>query len=610
MKTNKNIDRLFQEKLKDFEVSPPDTIWKGIERDLNTNKSTSIFPSWLLIGSAVAVLIFLTIGGVNYFNSESSDINNNTIVNDSENDYAPNINIEDSILKKDILNSTDNGNAVAETENDDNINVTNSDKAPKINKESLKKDVLNSTKNRNLITGVDNNSNINSPGSDNENTPEINKESLKRDVLNSTENGNVIAEAKNYDNTVNDSDKKDTPKINKEILKSDLLKSDGNVIADTENNENKNNALTNKMVLDGKRQNNSEQEQQQNSKNTIAKFQSKKATNDFVETNSKNNLKNTSDTSIATINDSFKTEYLNESQSDKIAGSLEENLTNSNEKLLSDQINLNETSEVENTVADTAVKELEPLEDVLKITEEEKDNKKWSVASIFGPVYYNSFTEKTSPLDPQFVSSPKKGSKSASYGLNIEYRLNKKLSLRSGVALVNVGYEIRDVFINPSQQLQQKLVNVDYNNNVVILSINATNFLNNNQLETLTSTPTKGVLNQEFGYIEVPLELKYKLNNSKKIGVNLIGGFSTLFLNKNEVSVETSTFTSSVGEANNLNNINFSGNLGFDFDYKINKNLYLNVAPMLKIHTSTFSKNADNFKPYTLGVYSGLNYKF
>ena len=35
MKENKNIERLFQEKFKDFEVSPPDFVWENIQEKLH-----------------------------------------------------------------------------------------------------------------------------------------------------------------------------------------------------------------------------------------------------------------------------------------------------------------------------------------------------------------------------------------------------------------------------------------------------------------------------------------------------------------------------------------------------------------------------------------------
>lgn len=537
MKTNKNIDRLFQEKFKDFEVSPSDNVWENIEHRLKINKPKSLFPLWLRIGSVAAVLTLLTVGGVAYFNNdELGNVLDGTIITNSDTNILNNEE-DTSKIKKDILNASENETIIAESKNDsDENNITS--KSIISDKEQLENQ-FNSKSNKTTIAG-----------------------GVFNEEQNTSKNNTLIVQPEKSTNIVN---KSIVVATNNNSFKQDIPLSKSDQIKNS-SKDNLNNDV-------------------QNTDNDIS-----------LSTTIKNKEEDINSTS---------------SQLDQVA-------QNSNKK--DDFENLNKSldtkvdlEEAEEDIIAQENKKTEEIVDLLNEDSKEKieeDTKKWSVASIFGPVYYNSFTENTSPLDSQFINSPKKGSKSVSYGVKVEYQLNKKLSLRSGASLVNVGYEIRDVYINPSQQLPQRITNIDYNNNFVILSVNATNFLNASQLETLSSTPTKGVLNQEFGYIEVPLELKYKLNNSQKLGINVIGGFSTLFLNKNEVYVETDVFSSNIGKANNLNSVNFSGNFGLDLDYKINKRLYFNVAPMIKIHTSTFSKNADNFKPYTLGVYTGLNYKF
>ena len=98
--------------------------------------------------------------------------------------------------------------------------------------------------------------------------------------------------------------------------------------------------------------------------------------------------------------------------------------------------------------------------------------------------------------------------------------------------------------------------------------------------------------------------------SGQEIGIDLVGGFSTLLLNNDEVFIETGNFSQSLGSSNNLRSVNFSGNIGVDIDYLLHKNLYINVSPMFKMQTNTFSKNAGSILPYYLGVYTGLNYKF
>ena len=116
-------------------------------------------------------------------------------------------------------------------------------------------------------------------------------------------------------------------------------------------------------------------------------------------------------------------------------------------------------------------------------------------------------------------------------------------------------------------------------------------------------------LNQRFGYLEVPLELSYKLSD-KKLRVDVIAGISTFFLNKNEIYSENKVKTTYIGQANNLNNMSYSTNLGVGLEYKISKSLNFNFDPMFKYQLNAFSNDAGNFKPYILGIYSGLSYRF
>ena len=115
----------------------------------------------------------------------------------------------------------------------------------------------------------------------------------------------------------------------------------------------------------------------------------------------------------------------------------------------------------------------------------------------------------------------------------------------------------------------------------------------------LNKSGISGDLNQSIEYYELPIEMKYNLYD-KKIGLNLVGGFSTLFLSNNSVSMITQNDVTDLGDANNLNDLNFSGNVGVDLDYKISKSWYLNVAPMFKYQFNTYSGNSGNFRALLL----------
>ncbi|MFB0938614.1 MAG: hypothetical protein QMB29_06740, partial [Urechidicola sp.] len=80
MKTHKNIDRLFQEKMKDFEVSPPKNAWDNIEKGIYSSDRKPLIPLWFKTACAAAILLLLTITGVNYFNTPSAINEIDTIV--------------------------------------------------------------------------------------------------------------------------------------------------------------------------------------------------------------------------------------------------------------------------------------------------------------------------------------------------------------------------------------------------------------------------------------------------------------------------------------------------------------------------------------------------
>jgi hypothetical protein len=82
MKENKNIERLFQEKFKEFEVSPPDIVWENIQEKLQSDKKKRrLLPLWLNVGSIAAsfavlfTLLFLLLKEEPYLNFKPN-INN------------------------------------------------------------------------------------------------------------------------------------------------------------------------------------------------------------------------------------------------------------------------------------------------------------------------------------------------------------------------------------------------------------------------------------------------------------------------------------------------------------------------------------------------------
>jgi hypothetical protein len=251
-------------------------------------------------------------------------------------------------------------------------------------------------------------------------------------------------------------------------------------------------------------------------------------------------------------------------------------------------------------LTDTSNLPLQSVDDN-EVPKDEITKNKFSVATIFAPIYFSAFGDGSGVGD-QFKNNSVSGNSSYSYGVKFAYQLNNKFSIQSGVNLINLGYTTNNIYVTPGVTV------VGFSNlssSPVLARSEDLADSKNNSIDSFD----EGSLNQVFGYVEIPVEVKYSVVDGK-IGVNLVGGFSTLLLNRDEVFVETNNFSQSLGSSNNLRSVNFSGNIGVDVDYLIRKNLYINVTPMFKMHTNTFSRNSGSIQPYYLGVYTGLNYKF
>ncbi len=483
MSDKKHIDRLFQEKLKDFEVSPSDSIWENISTELQSRKKDKkgIPVWWRLAGVAAALLLLFTISQLM--------LNNNPTTPSEET-------VVDVDSKKDTIN-----------------------------------DVL--------------------PDITNEENTVADQESISKEFKSKSSNNSVINKAT-------------TPSQNDDSINKNVT-----VFAERHNNNNSN--INKKEVV-------------------AVSIQTKKAI-------AKNIASNLPQDKIQDQN--FNEEVANEVLKD-ISKATETTLANTKVK---EGVSENEKMSLTEEIASI---EEENIED----TPDEKF-KRWSAASNVAPVYFNTFG-KGSSIHPQFNNNSKTGNINMSYGISGSYAINKKLSVRAGVNKVTLGYSTNDVvaFINvDSPNNPQLLRNIQYNETGSNLSFISTEVFNFAQVPDILKNVIKSSIDQKLGFIEIPLELEYKIS-SKKIGVNIIGGFSALLLSDNEIYSVVDGNSTLLGKATNINNTSFSANFGLGFDFKITNKFNLNLEPVFKYQLNTFNNTSGNFKPYFIGVYSGLSFKF
>jgi hypothetical protein len=551
MKENKNIERLFQEKFKDFEALPPEDSWDFIANRLHKKKKKRIIPIWFQL-SGVAASILL-IGGLiwNFTTQNETEqlpVFENTIVNGKE-------------TNNNEINSKTEFTTDESLVYDTKLNNNNS------NKNSLDSDQLNNNKSK------------------------IYKENLlnKQNKINSGKTNTIITYNELEKNT--DSNYKRKKKSNNNLKQQRFAKENSEIV----------------VVSNGKK----------STTKRKAKYKSNKSNVGF---------ENEISTDLIVADKSSKEQQIMKNDIDAF---FEQSTTNktfvtNNDSISSETNNTNVLASTEiigkdSTLIAEVLKETNPLEELLKEkeagkNEDEKEEKrsKWAISTNASPVYFNSLAEGSS-IDEQFNSNSKNYSTTLSIGLAGSYAINNKLSLKTGVNSINLSYNTNDVlFESRMREVDNNIPAISRNanaSNMIFSSKNSTVNELSADVENIIIENNVGALKQNISYIEVPLELSYKLIDNK-FGVEIIGGMSTLFLNQNNISLMANGLEMEVGRANNLNNIHFSSNVGLGFKYSFWKSFNANFQPMFKYQINTFNQNSSNFKPYFIGLYSGISFSF
>lgn len=538
MDDKKNIDRLFQEKFKDFEVTPNDAVWEKIKARKNDDrKRILIIPFWYRVaGVAALIAVLLSVGS--FLLPDTANKNNVIVTNDNvqdENVITPKKkpSIELNKPKEGLVNQE-----ASFTEGEEENMVTN---------------------NEALTDNSAYDSNKTQPFTDNIKPSNRNTNKQNTSITS-------LTEEKQGPNNLNRNYIRNNTTIQEEKLTSDVA-----AVSKSTNSKIEKKTLTTTS-----------------NKNELQKIAAQESTT--VDGKKQSITDNDSNFTDPTINSNTKEAIASDSRESKEI----KNLDDTGKKSIFD-----------------AIKEKENKEKAVATTDPEKE-KRWNIAPNVAPVYYDSFGG--SSIDPQFSDNTKQGEVNLSYGIQVAYAINKRLIVRSGVSKVDVGYNTEDVGFGIAALGRdangagntQSIVVSDYRNGSVSLApppgdVNS---------EILVTSQNPGLLNHSIGYIEVPLELKYALTDSK-MGIHMIGGVSTLFLESDEVSVIAGSFRNdNVSREQTVNDVSFSGNIGIGFDYKLSDQFKINMEPIFKYQFNGFRDNAQNFRPYYFGVYTGVSFRF
>lgn len=275
------------------------------------------------------------------------------------------------------------------------------------------------------------------------------------------------------------------------------------------------------------------------------------------------------------------------------------------------QANVDSTKTIEPTLEALAQQQKQNEEDQLDL--KDPFQKTWTATSMIAPVFSN--TGSGSSIGDDFVDNGKVGGVNLSYGIAVGYDVSPRLSVRTGIHRVDLSYTTQDVVYKQPFDSSVQLLSTGNFNPTSVSDAGSTpaadigsSFSQEFPLEN-TFSGFEGAISQQLGYLEVPLEVRYKVIDSK-FSLNVIGGMSALFLTDNNIAITDNNTRLDLGVDNNFNDFNQSANFGVGMDYAFTNQLGFSIEPVFKYQLNPLRDNIAGFRPYNIGVYSGITYRF
>lgn len=269
--------------------------------------------------------------------------------------------------------------------------------------------------------------------------------------------------------------------------------------------------------------------------------------------------------------------------------------------------------------------------------QEEKSDTKWLIGSQAGPqyTYRNISSETYSSSALAEKNETENGVVAYAGGINIEVQSKGRFSIQSGIYYSKIGTEFVATRNVQQTLVENSLAQPGDKDKVFVTTSVSYRFPNSSaKIVTTSSNTSSEYTNQPLGsdeifepeissnnssylptfryqeYLEIPLIAKYAIIN-KKVGMQVLGGFSTNILVNNTGMIKDPDFGDQGILADDINSISFSSTFGLGMSYAISSKINMSIEPQFKYFLSKqqYDSNVD-IHPYSIGVFTGVKYLF
>jgi hypothetical protein len=266
--------------------------------------------------------------------------------------------------------------------------------------------------------------------------------------------------------------------------------------------------------------------------------------------------------------------------------------------------------------------------DVFRETDRGGRGPKWMVGAALSPIY--SFRDAEEQLMTASAGN-ESGVIAYAGGIQVSYRTTPRLAIESGILFNKMGIAINAPGIQAFKssfdfaplrdEMSSSNVLAVTNSVGNIVSQSGDMYVNSYKASDFIAMNTgmdnfdeevyadQGI-RQNLEYLELPFNLRYSVID-RDLEVQLVGGMSTNFLVSSNVTMPTSEGDREIGYLTNIKTINYSGNAGVGMIYHVKEHLSLRLEPRFRYFINSVNdRTLPSTRPYTFGIYTGLNFLF
>lgn len=268
----------------------------------------------------------------------------------------------------------------------------------------------------------------------------------------------------------------------------------------------------------------------------------------------------------------------------------------------------------------------DPSSESLSDIQKQKNTVRFIVGGEYSPTY--AFRETSGGVS----NNSESGINKAGGGISLAMKVNDRLQIETGVKYAMLGQEVKTIsrsdrvysFASNASEKSMDITEVNLSNSLGSVTPNASPSRmedaagfqgSSNALVELQSsdfsTSKNPLLEQNLGYLQIPLTLRYRVLEQSNVSLSLSGGISTNWLVDNNAYLEMGGDKKRVGQTQGVADMGLSTHAGVAVSLPVFKGIHLRMEPRIDYFLSDVSQDAPGtFRPYSFGVFTGLFYEW